>query len=459
MRTLFAKIFFWFWGAIAVVLLSMLVGSVLGGTEPLYRRWLTHSLGLYAKSSVDFYTHGGSPLLRQYLDDAEATSGIQATLIDPQGRDVLGRGLPPLSGPLLAAARRERKSQFRTGIVWAGASVVATPQGDFIFVARVHPLRGFWSGVSWGTILLRWGLALFAAGLLCWLIARHITAPIRALQAAARRISAGDLAVRATPAIPSRNDELADLARDFDRMADRIQSLMRKQQELLADISHELRSPLTRLSVSLELARRGEADAMDRMQTDLDRIDSLIQQVLTLTRLQLQQGRKIETPVNLRTVLESVAEDANFEGKSTGKSVVITRADECWVQGDANLLRSCAENVVRNAIRYTRAQTTVEIALTRGGSSLTTAVLVVADRGQGVPAEALPRLFEPFYRVSQARDPISGGAGLGLSIAQKVVSLHGGTISARNRDEGGLIVEIQLPVCVTPSHDLQVPSR
>src|SRR5882724_11850323 len=169
MRTLFAKIFLWFWGAIAAVLLSVFVVSIVGGMQPLNRRWLSHSLDLYAKSSVDFYTHGGSPLLRQYLDDAEATSGIQATLLDPQGKDVLGRGLPPLSTQVLAAARRERKSQFRAGIVWVGASVVPTRQGDFILVARVYPFRGFWSGTSWGYTLFRGAIALLAAGLLCWM--------------------------------------------------------------------------------------------------------------------------------------------------------------------------------------------------------------------------------------------------------------------------------------------------
>jgi two-component system sensor histidine kinase CpxA len=245
------------------------------------------------------------------------------------------------------------------------------------------------------------------------------------------------------PTIAPRSDELADLARDFDRMAERIQSLIRKQQELLGDISHELRSPLARLGVSLELAQRGDKEALDRMQADLDRLDSMIEQILTLTRLDVREGEKLKTPVNLHAILASVAQDANFEGKETGRAVVLDAAEDCWVLGDAALLRSCVENVVRNAVRYTRPETKVEARLERRGRA---AHLAISDHGPGVPAEALPRLFEPFYRVSEARDLRIGGTGLGLCIAQKVVSFHGGSIAARNREGGGLVMEIDLPV-------------
>lgn len=126
--------------------------------------------------------------------------------------------------------------------------------------------------------------------------------------------------------------------------------------------------------------------------------------------------------------------------------MVIADADDCQVMGDASLLRSCVENVVRNAIRYTPPQTAVELALDCSGDPTSTACLTVRDQGPGVPAQALPRLFEPFFRVSEARDRATGGSGLGLSIAQKVAKVHGGTISARNLDNGGLIVELRLPI-------------
>jgi two-component system, OmpR family, sensor histidine kinase CpxA len=443
-RTIFAKVFLWFWLTIAALTVLALLVTVVGGAQPLGWRWMAQSLGLYGKSAVDFYLHGGKPQLESYLNEIEHSSGIEATLIDPQGNDVLQRGLPSRTERLLASARRDQRSKFRSGLSWAGVTVVPTSQGNFYFVARVYPLQGFWSTFSISTMLLRWALALLSVGLLCWLIARHITAPIRALQAAAGRIAAGDLSVRATPGIPPRNDELADLARDFDRMADRIQSLLRKQQELLGDISHELRSPLARLGVSLELARRGDQEALDRMESDLERLDLLIEQVLTLTRLDMQQGRKADEIVHLRKIVESVADDANFEAKGSDKSVVVKNADDCTVKGEAALLRSCVENVVRNAVRYTRPQSSVEINLILEKVS-GIARLTVEDYGPGVPPNALPRLFEAFYRAEESRDRGSGGTGLGLAIAQKVVLLCGGSIEARNREAGGLIVEIRLP--------------
>jgi two-component system sensor histidine kinase CpxA len=229
-------------------------------------------------------------------------------------------------------------------------------------------------------------------------------------------------------------------------MADRIQALLRRQLELLGDISHELRSPLTRLNVSLELVRRGETDAVNRMQADLSRLDTSIGQILTLTRLQAGEDRNKQTRVNLRPILEGIAEDASFEVKEGGKSVVISHARNCWLQGDPALLRSCIENVVRNAIHYTKPHTEVVLSLDLVNNGSDSARIVVADRGDGVPPEALGRIFEPFYRVTEAHEHQTGGAGLGLSIAQRVAMVYGGRIHARNRDGGGLEMEIRFPV-------------
>ena len=295
------------------------------------------------------------------------------------------------------------------------------------------------------TTVLGWLLPALAGALLCLLLGRHIAAPIRTLQTVAGRIADGDLSVRAAPAIGSRKDELADLARDFDRMADRIQALLRKQLELLGDISHELRSPLTRLNVSLELVRRGQTGSVERMQKDLRLLDTLIGQILTLTRLQARDDPRNETRVNLRSILESVAEDARFEVKEDGKSVVISRVDDCWMRGDPALLRSCIENVVRNAVHYTKPQTEVTVSLDSVAEGPDSARILVSDHGDGVPPETLARIFEPFYRVTEAREHQTGGTGLGLSIAQRIAIFYGGSTRARNRDGGGLEVEIWLP--------------
>src|ERR1700675_1666174 len=157
------------------------------------------------------------------------------------------------------------------------------------------------------------------------------------------------------------------------------------------------------------------------MQADIDNLDALIGQILTLTRLQARGDRKSETAVNLRSIVESVAEDACFEGKEDGKSVTVSHSGDCWTKGDPALLRSCVENVVRNAVHYTKPQTEVFVSLScsnQGDSPM--ARILVSDRGDGVPAEALPHLFEPFYRVTEAHEHQAGGTGLGLSIAQRI---------------------------------------
>jgi two-component system, OmpR family, sensor histidine kinase CpxA len=448
-RTIYGKIFAWFWVATVGVAASVTLITLYTGAQPLGRRWMSRVLDYYARSAVDFYQHGGKAQVQDYFADIDRTSGIHAALVDLPSGTVLAGTIPEGTEWLLKRSRATGKSQFYTGLRWSGVSVVHRTEGDFILVAQVLPLRGLFNPSSVGALLLRISIGLLSAGLLCLILARHIAGPIRSLQTAAGRIANGDLSVRALPSIGGRNDELADLANDFDRMAERIEALLQKQHELLGDISHELRSPLARLGVSLELVRRGERDGIERMQTDLDRLDAMIGQILTLTRLQGTGNTKSEASLNLRSIIESVVEDARLEGKEEDKSIVISHADDCQLRGDAALLRSCIENVVRNAIRYTKPQTAVSIELRRKnapGFSLGLANIVIADNGEGVPPDALPRLFEPFYRVSSARDRNTGGTGLGLSIAQRVVLFHGGSITARNRDGGGLEMEIRLPL-------------
>jgi two-component system sensor histidine kinase CpxA len=444
-RGIYAKIFLWFSFATLATSAAVFLITIATHSQSLGPSWMIGVLDQYARSAVDIYVHGGKARLAEYLQEIEEASFLQSSLLDPQNHDILGCGVPSGAEAVLAKARATGETQFRIRILWTGASVVSGPDGKYILVAKVLiPYGGVLQGAL-ATAVLGWLLPALAGALLCLLLGRHIAAPIRTLQSVAGRIADGDLSVRASPAIGSRKDELADLARDFDKMADRIQSLLRKQLELLGDISHELRSPLTRLNVSLELVRRGKTDAVERMQVDLHRLDALIGQILTLTRLQTRGDPKTETPVNLRSIVESVVEDARFEVKEGGKSVVISRADDCWLKGDPALLRSCIENVVRNAVHYTKPQTEVAVSLDFVGGS-DSARILVADHGDGVPQEALDRIFEPFYRVTEAREHQTGGTGLGLSIAQRIAIVHGGSIRARNRDGGGLEMQIRLPV-------------
>jgi signal transduction histidine kinase len=456
LRTLYAKIFIWFWFTVTVGSLLVLAITVITGSRPMGRRWMRMTQDLYAHTAVDFYETGGKPALKKYLDVLASSSGMDASLLDEQQHDVLGRPLPAHVEGVLKTSMNTGQSTYNLGASWTAASPVQYLDRRFIFVIEAHPMQGFipFDGTFLIPILARLALALLIAGILCLMLARHIVAPVRALQSAALRLAAGDLHTRVMPAMAHREDELADTAKAFDQMADRIQSLLQKRQELLADISHELRSPLTRISVSPELLRRGETDVLEQMQLDLDRMNEMIAQVLLLARLDVQAGEPARERVDLASMIEGIAQDAGFEGQNANKTLAVRVSNPCFVSGDSNLLRSCIENVVRNAVRHTAPATAVEIAVCNvmGVSRVAMWEISVADRGPGVPEASLPFLFDPFYRVSESRVRNEGGTGLGLSISQRVASLHRGSIQAENRSEvSGLLVRIYLPALLTES--------
>jgi two-component system sensor histidine kinase CpxA len=222
------------------------------------------------------------------------------------------------------------------------------------------------------------------------------------------------------------------------------------ERRLLSDISHELRSPLARLTVAAGIARRKGPESvwpmLDRIDVEAERLDDLIGKLLKLARLQQTSQQLEREPVDMTALVEGVAADAEFEAKPRGRSVTVQAEPGCRVEGDAELLRSAIENVARNAVRYTPEGSGVEIALgRRREEGEEYAVVSVRDRGPGVPDESLAKLFRPFYRVAEARDRQSGGVGLGLAITERVVSAHGGFARAANAPGGGLLVELFVP--------------
>jgi len=257
---------------------------------------------------------------------------------------------------------------------------------------------------------------------------------------------------------------MTELMRDFDRMAERIEGLVDSQSRLLKDVSHELRSPLARLSVALGLARqRATAEvapelnsSLNRIELEADRLNHLIQRLLTISRLESGTDGLRRTTFSLREMVEQVARDADYETPGRGCHVTAANEDEFLVQADPDLLRSAVENVVRNATRYTAEGTKVDVRLERKQAEASGEILIrVLDSGPGVPSEALQKIFEPFYRLDDARNQQTGGAGLGLSIAERAIKLHGGELRASNRKEGGLEVEIRIPAATgfaLPAH-------
>ena len=286
-----------------------------------------------------------------------------------------------------------------------------------------------------------------AATIVAYGLTLYLTGPTLKLRRATHQLAEGNLSVRVAPQMGRRRDELADLGRDFDRMAERIESLLQNQRRLLGDISHELRSPLARLQIASELAGQSASEEvrpyLERIEREAERLNLLIGQLLTISRLEMAGAEPRREPVELEVLVGEVAADADFEARPLSRHVQVVRSSECLVKGSPDLLRSAVENVVRNAARYTAENTTVEIALECRG---TEAAITVRDFGPGVPQEELEHLFRPFYRVATARDRQSGGVGLGLSITERAVHLHGGSVRAANAPGGGLVVEITLPL-------------
>jgi two-component system sensor histidine kinase CpxA len=297
---------------------------------------------------------------------------------------------------------------------------------------------------------LRLLVVLLIGGIFCFWLARYLTKPVLRMRTTTNELAEGNLGARVATKLTKRRDEIGDLGRDFNGMAERLESMVKAQQRLLGDISHELRSPLARLGVALGLARQRsgpEATAsLDRIERESDNLNEMISQLLTLTRLESgTDGRKRST-VDLSALVHEVAEDADFEAHSLNRSVQVVVSDSCSINGVEELLRSAVENVVRNAVRFTAEGTAVEIALKRqNGSGDNFAVISVRDRGNGVPEESLEKIFRPFYRTEDARDRQSGGGtGLGLAITERAVRMHGGSVQATNAPGGGLSVEMKL---------------
>jgi two-component system sensor histidine kinase CpxA len=294
-------------------------------------------------------------------------------------------------------------------------------------------------------------LAIFiVASIFCYWLAWYLTAPARKLRTATRQFASGDLTTRVGPQLGGRKDELSQLGQDFDLMAERIEALVNAQHRLVGDISHELRSPLARLNVALELARQRAGEeaggALDRIERESERLNELIGHLLTLTRLESGGEKITKEPVELDRLVNDIADDADFEARTRNCKVKVVKSEAVMINGMEEMLRRAIENVVRNAVRYTSEGSEIEINLSLSRGDQSKAIITVRDYGPGVQDDQLPNLFRPFYRVDDSRNRQSGGAGIGLAITEKAVLLHGGNVSALNAADGGLIVKIILPV-------------
>ena len=434
MNSLFVRTLLWFVATVILTFVAMMVAAALDvDPQPRRRGPLGSMLSMQLSEARHAYETGGSAALKAALDRFEKISETRGVFTDDAGRDLV---TGEHRHDLIAVITRER----RGGPFWSRERAVLARRSEdqrYMYFVTLH--RG--NIALW---FLQPEIHLTVLGVLVILsfaFARHLTNPVKRLQVAVECFGRGDFDVRVRS---RRRDEIGALARTFDNMADRIETLLEAERRLLLDISHELRSPLARLSVAVELARDADDPGkhLDRIEKEAGRLNALVGELLQVTRAEGDASKLRREPVDLTGLIDAIIEDAKIEAEARGSRVEWRERTPLTCGADAELLRRAIENVVRNAIRYAPEGTAVEVALQRQGER---AVITVRDLGPGVPEEHLTRIFDAFYRVDPARDRASGGAGLGLAIARRAVELHGGEIRARDVSPG-LMVEIQLPL-------------
>lgn len=442
---IFVKIFLWFLAAIVLMIGVMLFLNWTVQTEPVVGRWrmaVKNHTNIYSETARQIYDKQGEEGLTEFLNRIRQSETIgEVDLIGENGKTYMSEGV---------VAENYRDLVMRT--LASDTVEYEFPQSETALTARRVQFAGgerYVLIVRWDRPritpffgesplkYLRYAALLATAFLLCWILARYLSSPIGKLRKATLKLAEGDLSVRVASEVGERRDEISALAKDFDLMAERIESLINSQKRLSRDVSHELRSPLARMNVALEIAKKKASPEvssdLERIENESARLNDMISRLLTLSKLESGSQEFEKTNINLKRLVEEVADDADFEAKAKGRSVKTLEIDECRIMGDESLIQSAIENVLRNAVRYTGENTGVTVSLRSADGK---AVVTITDEGGGVPEKELSNLFKPFYRVGEARDRGSGGIGLGLAIAEQAVRIHKGEIRARNTEKG-----------------------
>ncbi len=446
-----------FWKILLTFWLTLLIAGITAGlTVWLHQRdgprsdddlMLRPGASLAVQSAASTLRFGGVAALAELLQDQleHGPAPLRVYAVDSAGQELLGR---PVGDSALARAR------LLTQDLPAPQAVrrVSTGTVEFLlFVPRPEQTPASGRGgrrpppQRSGQVLLFSGLlvSFVSSALLAWYFAR----PLRLLRSALGGLAAGDLSRRIGRAMGRRRDELADLARDFDHTAAQLQRLMESQRLLLHDVSHELRSPLARLTMSIGLARQQPektTSSLDRIEQEVARLDQLVGEILTLSRLEAGVANTSDEYLDLVELLEAVIDATQYEAQALQRKVVFARRTDgaLIMRGHGELLYRAMENVVRNAVAHTPEHTAVNVSV---GKQQAWAVIAVEDQGPGVSQESLAAIFDAFQSGGPSPSG-QGGIGLGLAIAKRAVESHGGTISAENRPEGGLCMRICLPI-------------
>jgi two-component system sensor histidine kinase CpxA len=430
MRSVYFKILLWCFVTLLLSLVAFVMVSTFVSGTAARGGFITDIHAWQTAEVVQAYESGGSAGLAAYLGNLHRFLKEHDYLTDAAGKDLLTgedrSGLLKLGRP---ASERPQESN--------GRLVMVTPSIDhrYRLIIVADPPFGIQS------LLPYYFLILVAIALVCWMLALNIARPLRDLARAVDRFGRGELDVRLNS---RRRDEIGELSRSFDRMAERIGTLVTAERRLLQDVSHELRSPLARLSFAAELTRTApdRAAAVERLKKEIDRLTDLVGALVEVTRAEGDPSATRLEPLQLGDLLRSVVDDCRVDADARGCSIGVNGELGLTLQGDRELLRRAVENVVRNAIRYTPRGSTVDVKMETSGQ---TARISVRDSGPGVPEELLPKIFQPFFRVDDSRDSSTGGVGLGLAIAYRAISVHHGRLWAQNVHPG-LSVWIELPL-------------
>jgi two-component system OmpR family sensor kinase len=460
MGRLFWKFFLAIW--LVLLLAALGVGSIVWlhkpdepARDPLLATGPRVAFDLQMAGSV--LDTGGEAALRALLAEAEGKLPSPLRVIDENGTELLGR---PVGKAALdraqrmadipggaAVARRVTLSDGRRLLLFV--PLEALPLGPAPPRAFPGPPPGPPPGIHqpgpppWLPLLFGLVASLGVSALLAWYVAK----PIRLLRQALDQAAGGQLNVRVQPLIGRRRDELADLGRNFDHMAQRLQSLLDAQRRLLHDVSHELRSPLARIQAAVGLAGQHPdkaQESLDRVAREAQRLDELVGEVLTLARLESMPPGGLEENIDMNGLLSEVVADARYEAQSKGVAIAFQIQGEMPIRGRTELIYRAVENVLRNAVRHTPAAGTVALTAYAEDSGRRLCI-EVRDQGPGVPSEELAMIFKPFFRGQDRKAALEKGYGLGLAIAQRAVATHGGTIRAENTPPAGLCVRIELP--------------
>ena len=440
---MFVKTLLWFLATTAVAFIGFTITTALTFTASESRQSPFFMLmNVQVEDAKRAYETGGQPALASVLAHFRSVTQAEVAFTDADGKDLLtGQGRPEL--------------KRRIGLRGRGRMGRQPPPPSFfppfnrpVVLARPDSTRQYWlflieprrNSVYWFLQPQHlWIIGLVA--LLCYAFSYHLTSPVRRLQKTVVRFGEGDFSARSDM---NRRDELGRLSRSFNEMADRIQTLLKAERRLLQDISHELRSPLARLGVAIELARSGEdrEATLDRIQREADRLNALVGELLQVTRAEGDPTQQKHELVQMDESVGEVVSYCDIEARAKDCELKLCVEKPLAVLGDEELLRRAVENVLRNAIRYAPAHTAIEVDLRLVGSK---AQVRIRDFGPGVPEESLTRIFDAFYRVDSDRNRGSGGVGLGLAIARRAIQLHNGSLHAEN-SRPGLMVIIELPL-------------